>query len=267
MRTHSLWLVTTLLTLAPSLAGATAQVPERLIYKGKTVWLFSQPLERYFSQGHATYWDEPAWGPGSGRRPKAFRATSTACWRGYEGTWKIDAGHLWLASLHECHRGKEIALSEVFAGQKGPRKATWFTGILRVPLGKRLQDVHLGYDSQFEKDLFLAIREGKVEVERTVDNRDPKAAERGHGLREQPSQDELARGLMTSREGLARCARAGKQQGPVEVEILADGSVATIKLGGALPGTRVGRCLFGALAAARYPSFFGPAVRTKYQLP
>jgi len=269
IRTAS-WILGAIVALAPMTVSATAQHPERLIYKGKTLPLYAEPLERRFSQGPATYWNEPAFGPPK-RRPKVFRASSTACWRGYQGTWKVDKGFLWLAALHKCPsfdgKSKPIPIASVLAGEKLPLKAIWYSGVLRVPLGKRLQYVHMGFMSTYEQDLFIAVRHGEVAGEKKVDNRDPDAVRRGSGFRQRPSKSELARALMSVRRGLQRCARKGKQRDTVEVEIQPDGSVNGIKLGRQLSGTPPGRCLFAVLARARYPEFFGPPVRSRHQLP
>jgi hypothetical protein len=262
--------VVTVITVAPATAQATAQVAERLVYKGKTLQLFSEPLEWRFSQGSPTYWQEPMFGR-SGRRPRAFKATSTACWRGYQGTWKIERGYLWLVALHECgflsDKGQAIPISKVFPKEKAPLKATWYSGVLRAPLGKMLRYVHMGFHSSYEKDLFIAVRGGKVKGVRTIDNRDPAAVRRGSGFRVRPSADDRARALISARRDLQRCARKGRQRGPVEVEIQPNGSVSSIKLGGPLPGTAPGRCIFAALARVRYPGFYGPPVRSQHQLP
>ncbi len=247
----------------PATARATAQYPEKLIYKGKTHSLFSEPLEARL----ASYWDEPAFGPPR-RRPAQLRARSTACWRGYVGTWKIERGQLWLVALHTDweSRGKPIPIGDIFPGESTPLRASWYSGILRVPLGKRLVYVHMGFHSVYEQDLLIAVRAGKVEGERTVDNRN-RGAERSAGFRVRPTESELARTLMGAADSLQRCARRGKQRGRVELEIQPDGSVSRIRLFGALPGSPPGRCLFGVLATLRYPPFFGPPVTTRHLLP
>ena len=38
--------------------------------------------------------------------------------------------------------------------------ADWFTGEIRIPQGDLLEYVHGGYDSTYEKDLFLDFKEG-----------------------------------------------------------------------------------------------------------
>jgi len=260
--------VLALVALPAGPAHGTAQRPEQLLHRGKTLPLYSEPLERRFSDGAATYWEEPVNGPPR-RRPKVFQAHSTACWRGYQGTWKIERGELWLVKLQECDlgEGKVIPIGAVFPGETLPLKASWYSGVLRVPVGKQLQYVHMGFHSTYEQDLFIAVRAGQVVAEQTVDNRDKATAARGCTFRERLTEQELAQALMGARRDLARCARLGRERGTVAIEIQPDGAVSGVKLARPLIGTATGRCLFSALARLRYPVFFGPPVRTRHQLP
>lgn len=149
------------LVLIPTFVFATAQFGDILIYKGTTYSISSEPLESWFGKEHA-------------RPNELFKAMCTACWRGYVGTWEIkDDGYLYLVKLVEgsCDMdAPEIPLEKVFPGQKGPIKASWFTGTLVVPQGELLQYVHMGYESIFEKELHIVIKEGRVEKEYTIDN-------------------------------------------------------------------------------------------------
>ncbi|WP_427913912.1 hypothetical protein ACPWT1_02845 [Ramlibacter sp. MMS24-I3-19] len=38
----------------------------------------------------------------------------------------------------------------------------WYTGTLRVPKGRELNDVHMAFGSTFERDLLLEVRDGVV---------------------------------------------------------------------------------------------------------
>ncbi len=146
--------------LFPTIALATAQIGDRLLYKNETVWIFSNPLESYFSEKNP-------------RPNHLFTFQCTACWRGYVATWKIEDGYLYLAKVVEGTCGadaREIPMSEIFPQQTAPVKALWFTGTLRVPQGEPLRYVHMGYGSVYEKELMISIKEGKVLSELTVDN-------------------------------------------------------------------------------------------------
>jgi len=101
-----------LVLLAGLQAGATGQIPEKIHYKGGTLSMSSKPLETFFTK------DNP--------RPDSFEfyhlaqkdsvtlyrmaASSSACYRGYVGTWKVDEGALWLISLETVTK-EQIPLS------------------------------------------------------------------------------------------------------------------------------------------------------------
>jgi hypothetical protein len=139
---------------------ATAQMGDILVYQGKNQSIFSNPLESYFDDQHP--------------RPKAvFKFSCTANWRGYVATWKIEEDYLYLVKLVEgsCSEdAPEIPIASIFPEQQLPIKATWFSGILRIPFGKRLQYVHMGYGSIYDKELFLTIASGKLVGGKLVDN-------------------------------------------------------------------------------------------------
>lgn len=86
---------------------------------------------------------------------------STACWRGYQGTWEIREGKFYLAGI----RG-QFSLSE---GE--PLFADWFSGVLRIPKGQRLHYVHMGFGSVFEEEIHIKIEQGLVTAQTTIDNR------------------------------------------------------------------------------------------------
>ena len=89
---------------------------------------------------------------------------STACWRGYIGTWEIKDGRFFLNGL----RGRfKLTVDE-------PIFADWFTGVLRIPRGERLQYVHMGFGSVYEEELHIKIEEGRVITSRVIDNRGKK---------------------------------------------------------------------------------------------
>ena len=149
-------LVVMVVLMMPGRASATAQMSDKLIYKGETVYIFSNPLESFFDASH--------------RRP-ALPPGSTACWRGYVATWKIEDGYLYLVKMQDCTSEKaEIPLSMIFQDRPKPVRADWFSGTLRIPQGKMLRYVHMGYGSIFERDLFLFIEKGKLVSEQVADN-------------------------------------------------------------------------------------------------
>lgn len=143
----------------------TAQTPDWLVYEGQGYPLFSNPLESYFDDDH--------------QRP-AFRAETSADFRGYAAKWEIEDEALYLVGLHGQVGGddktyavnaKEVGLQDLFPWAGDRVKATWFTGKLRLPHGKLIEYVHLGYASTYEEDLLLTFEEGKLISREIRDNR------------------------------------------------------------------------------------------------
>jgi hypothetical protein len=138
----------------------TAQVSETLIYHGKKIMMFSNPLDPYL-RATGTHFVSP----------------HTANWRGYEGTWEIRGSEatgegLYLVSL-EAHRTYDeiVGLTEIFPGYPNGVFAHWYSGEIRLPQGNLLEYIHGGYASQYEYDLFLEIKKGLVVSKRAVHNK------------------------------------------------------------------------------------------------
>ena len=126
----------------------TAQFAEVLIHEGESLSMCSNPLEEYFSRG--------------AMRPE-FRSTSTALWRGYIGTWKIIDRRFYLIKLDgELEDGRDVDLSTVFPEFPTRVFAHWYSGTIRIPQGERIEYVHMGYGSTYEKDLLIDIENGVV---------------------------------------------------------------------------------------------------------
>jgi len=66
---------------------------------------------------------------------------------------------------------QKYEFEKIFPGKTKPMKADWFTGTLRIPRGKPIQYVHMGYQTIYEYDVFLRIKAGKVVDMQMVDNR------------------------------------------------------------------------------------------------
>lgn len=153
-------IVLLIILLSSSNAFGTAQFPDLLIYKGDSFSLFSNPLESYFGKNNP-------------RPDYLFVFRCTANWRGYVATWKIENENLYLIKLVEgsCDpNARNIDISIIFPSQDLPIKATWFSGTLRIPQGKMLSYIHMGYESIYENDLIITIENGKVINEQIVDN-------------------------------------------------------------------------------------------------
>ncbi len=126
----------------------TAQIAENLLYEGATVLMCTEPLADYFFL--------------IGNLP-AFESNCTALWRGYIGSWEIKDRRLYLVGLEGVlEDGTDVALGTLFPDFPERVFAHWYSGTIRIPQGKQLQYVHMGYSSTFERDLFLEVDQGIV---------------------------------------------------------------------------------------------------------
>ncbi|MET7259637.1 energy transducer TonB [Dyadobacter fermentans] len=146
-------------------AFATAQNPDRLIYKGDTLFIFANPLEELYKNDSI--------------RPKFFAGQAgcitTACWRGYVADWKIENDQLYLTGISSCcfrDDGVRANLKSLFGDKviDGVVKVDWFSGNIIAPQGKMLHYVHLGYESIYERELEFHFEGGRLSTTKTYDN-------------------------------------------------------------------------------------------------
>jgi len=77
---------------------------------------------------------------------------STACWRGYIGTWEITDCKFYLKDI--VGRYKKVSDEPLFL--------KWFSDVLIVPKGKVLCYVHMGFQTVYEKEVHIEIKKGHV---------------------------------------------------------------------------------------------------------
>ena len=118
--------------------------------------MYSNPLE--------TYWLKTK----KARPP--FIDTSD-CIRGYVAKWEIKNNRLLLREIEGTYNRNFIfftkqapyTLKKLFPGSKNrPVEAIWFSGKLRIPIGKMTLYEHNAYDSRFEKEIIMTINKGEV---------------------------------------------------------------------------------------------------------
>lgn len=138
-----------------------------------------------------------------------FIPSSTACWRGYEATWRLKRNKLFLQDfsglaevrdkerlreekrllrqrltqgtispaqysqwLRETRKAlvREVQVDLQFLfGSDQPVWAQWFNGFIRIPQGEMLRYRHAGYMSVFEAMQILQFQEGVLIKSRVVD--------------------------------------------------------------------------------------------------
>lgn len=89
-----------------------------------------------------------------------FIVFSTACWRNYIGTWEIKDGKFYLKGIRGIYR---------MIGDE-PILADWYSGVLRIPKGKLLKYIHMGFASVYEQELLIKIKNGIVVDKRLINN-------------------------------------------------------------------------------------------------
>lgn len=143
----------------------TAQVHERLIYNGQSVSMASTP-------------GLPDDSPRIVRAEKSERMgmpsrfgimLSTACYRGYVGSWEIREDRLYLNGLSGCFS---------LVGDE-PLFADWVSGTLNVPRGELISYIHMGFASLYEEEIHLTVENGVITRTEIIDNRPEVAANRG----------------------------------------------------------------------------------------
>jgi hypothetical protein len=148
----------------------TAQFAENLKYRGEDLEMCTTPLSDYFAMG--------------GNNPR-FDSNCTALWRGYFGSWEIVDDRLYLIELSgTLEDGTEASLATVFPEYPDRVFAHWYSGTIRIPQGRQLEYVHMGYDSSFERDLLLDVERGVVVATRVRHNgtAGSKSAPEGYGI-------------------------------------------------------------------------------------
>ncbi|WP_421889080.1 hypothetical protein [Marinoscillum sp.] len=142
---------------------ATAQYPDKLVFKGDTISIFSNPLEEFLNINNID------------SLPGLQGCMSTACWRGYIGVWIIENDSLFLTAVTPCcdWKGSQNAdLSKLFGNnfKNGKVFADWVNQTLLSPQGRLLQYIHMGYGSVYERELHLTIENGIKTKERWITN-------------------------------------------------------------------------------------------------
>ena len=155
----------------------TAQVPENLILNGKMRLMQSFPpliddpniitvlsREEFEKERREKFEKENQEELDRGYRKMPIChdfIMSTACWRRYIGTWEIKDGKFYLINL----KGR------VRLTKKEPVHATWFSGVLKVPEGTRLQYSRSEYRIIYEKEIHIMVENGIVMGQTIIDNR------------------------------------------------------------------------------------------------
>ncbi|MDR0790105.1 MAG: TonB C-terminal domain-containing protein [Bacteroidales bacterium] len=145
------------LTLSSLSCFATAQYPDKLIYKGDTLPFFTHPdIELYDQDSNAInlFGDREV-------------DVVTSCWRGYVAYWLIENSKLYLVRIESWdyrNDSMEADLKSLFGDKyiKGRVEADWVSGIYYAGIGKVVYYVHDANLSSYEYELQFKIKNGKI---------------------------------------------------------------------------------------------------------
>lgn len=138
----------------------TAQFHENLILEGhKTTMAFCPPIPSQHPRIAFLTDNQIRQGIKAGKINPFVH--STACWRGYIGTWELKDGRFYLVDISGRFKLKSPE----------PLFADWVTAVLRIPDGEMLHYVHMGFGSVYEFETHIKIENGFVVDERRIDNR------------------------------------------------------------------------------------------------
>lgn len=96
----------------------------------------------------------------------------TACTRRYVGVWEIAGGRLLLTRLHTLTE-EDLPLDVLFPELQAPMFADWFSGTLRCPKGPLLKYVHNDFQSIYEREWHIVVKNGLVQGVRLEINPPP----------------------------------------------------------------------------------------------
>jgi len=133
---------------SPANCRATDQVMDHVRFEGKDQFMVEVPLNSLL----ARFPEDPD-----------FEWQSTGNYKGYTAAWEVKDGALFLVSFEAKRDGKEVPLDAILPGRKLPVLAEWYTGRVRIPMGRRIEHgSHWLYGAEFERVAVLHIERGKV---------------------------------------------------------------------------------------------------------
>ncbi len=100
------------------------------------------------------------------RRPEFVR-TTTACYRGYIGTWEIRDDRLFLVGIERLLRTPEGIVDATMGNalpwvKDGALAANWVSDGLRCPEGRLICYAHAMFQSRYERDRVFEFEKGRL---------------------------------------------------------------------------------------------------------
>lgn len=146
--------------------SATAQDPEKIIYKGKTYSMHSLPLEPYFDKHPEVRPDGRYIKEYPDGRKDTVHSFSTSLYRKYIGTFEIVDGRLMVKDVKAYGSKKDtsddgfISIRRKLFPDSEQVHADWFTGALILIDGKLAEYIHMGWASKYNGYIIITVKNG-----------------------------------------------------------------------------------------------------------
>ncbi len=128
----------------------TAQRTDTIIINGDEHVMYSLPLELYWEKNN--------------NRPSLI-SFNTGLNRGYYAKWLIEKNKLYLIDFYGENGFpliKEYSLPDLFPLAKDKIFADWFSGDIRIPMGKQVHYSHSAWGSEYELTTTLLFQNGVI---------------------------------------------------------------------------------------------------------
>ena len=123
----------------------TAQIKDILIFNDEKLYLSCEPLEKYLESINLPY---------------KLIMPNTGCARGYYSKWIIENNKLFLIGWEGyILEFMKVGMDYLFPGEEFVF-ANWFTGNIKIQVGKLINYVHGGYFSVYEGTRYLEFKSG-----------------------------------------------------------------------------------------------------------
>ena len=144
-----MWILIVATLLCATSASATAQIPDSIIFEGKSYALHTNPLNGYLEKFNVAL-------PHTGVR-------SSALWRGYVASFEFRRNTLHVTDVKVMDRdGGLVSVFEKVAPKSNRSRegfrADWYSGLMVLPDGDITRYVHMGYGSQYSQYILLEVK-------------------------------------------------------------------------------------------------------------
>lgn len=182
----------------------TIQIPETLLYRGENHYLDNFPLNQYFELSEII-------NPFDG----GIGICYSDCWNGYVASWCVEKNQLYITHLRTTGRNPAASLETVFPGNGGKVFAHWYSGAIKLPIGKVVAWDQL--EAIYDRSLILIFINGVLKYRSEFENKITYISYRGPSPIPPPPKgsnrvDTSGRPIVMRQDLIARCSITGVEK-------------------------------------------------------